>query len=120
MRNWLANYFGAWWMISSASVIPRAYVNGLAKRPSAAWGLPFRPRARHQRFSQPNGRQRQISHRNHPRLTHAKKVFPRQWRVYTSEATPTLRRKVIPIGSYIIATKFCPKPSLRKSVRSIG
>jgi len=108
-----AIYFGGMVDETSASVNPARYVDGLAKAAQRAGACLF----------------------DHARVTAITPLFTngsRSFRVgsargtittkeiilasgaYTSAATPTLRKKIIPIGSYMIATEQLPETLARE------
>jgi len=101
-------YFGGMVDESSASVNPARYVNGLAKAAQRHGACLFDHTRVTSVSSQPNGASGSFRVETTRGTLTAKEVFLASG-AYTSEATPTLRRKVIPIGSYIIATEVLPE-----------
>jgi glycine/D-amino acid oxidase-like deaminating enzyme len=101
-------YFGGMVDESSASVNPARYVNGLAKAAQRHGACLFDHTRVTTVSSQPNGANGSFRVETTRGTLTAKEVFLASG-AYTSEATPTLRRKVIPIGSYIIATEVLPE-----------
>lgn len=89
----------------SASVNPAQYVAGLARAAQMA-GAKLFERAPVTQISRETGaRFRVVTARG---MLHADQVFVAT-SGYTGPATPALRRKVVPIGSYIIATEPLPQ-----------
>jgi len=83
-------------------------VNGLAKaRASSTAACLFDHTRVTGVSSQPNGASGSFRVETTSRLAHRERSPARQ-RAYTTDATPSLRKKVIPIGSYIIATEVLP------------
>jgi len=101
-------YFGGMVDESSASVNPARYVNGLAKAAQRHGACLFDHTRVTSVSSQPDGASGSFSVETTRGTLTAEEVFLASG-AYTSEATPTLRRKVIPIGSYIIATEVLPE-----------
>jgi glycine/D-amino acid oxidase-like deaminating enzyme len=101
-------YFGGMVDESSASVNPARYVNGLAKAAQRHGAWLFDHTRVTSVSSQPNGASGSFRVETTRGTLTAEEVFLASG-AYTSEATPTLRRKVIPIGSYIIATEVLPE-----------
>jgi glycine/D-amino acid oxidase-like deaminating enzyme len=100
-------YFGGLVDESSASVNPARYVNGLAKA-AERHGAYLYDHTRVTRVSsQPNGASGSFRIETTRGSLTAKEVFLASG-AYTTAATPALRKKVIPIGSYIIATEILP------------
>jgi glycine/D-amino acid oxidase-like deaminating enzyme len=100
-------YFGGLVDDSSASVNPARYVNGLAKAAQRHGACLFDHARVTSVSAQPNGASGSFRIETTRGSLAAKEVFLASG-AYTSEATPTLRRKVIPIGSYIIVTEVLP------------
>jgi glycine/D-amino acid oxidase-like deaminating enzyme len=100
-------YFGGMVDETSAGVNPARYVNGLAKAAQHHDACLFD----HTRVigvsSQPNGISGSFRVETTRGSLTAKEVLLASG-AYTTEATPSLRKKVIPIGSYIIATEVLP------------
>jgi glycine/D-amino acid oxidase-like deaminating enzyme len=107
-------YYGGLVDESSARVNPAQYVAGLAVAAQRA-GACLYERARVLRVTQ----QRSSGNRSFLLETARGKLTSREVIVatgaYTADATPELRRKLIPIGSYIIATEILP-PELAKEL----
>jgi glycine/D-amino acid oxidase-like deaminating enzyme len=100
-------YFGGLIDESSAAVNPAQYVTGLARAASRAGAMLFdRTRVTSVVPEQSNGsgRFRIVTSRG----SLAAKEVLLAGGAYTTSATPVLRKKVIPIGSYIIATEILP------------
>jgi glycine/D-amino acid oxidase-like deaminating enzyme len=100
-------YFGGLIDETSAGVNPAAYVTGLAKAAQRVGALLFdhaRVTAVIPEVSNGTHRFRITTSRG---LLTAKEVLLASG-AYTTSATPVLRKKVIPIGSYIIATEVLP------------
>lgn len=118
-RNELGNeigskiYFGGITDESSAGLNPAQYVSGLARAAIEA-GAGVCDNARVQRIQ----RDSQNGAAGFTVLTSRGKVFTREVLVgtsgYTSAATPYLKKKIIPIGSYIIATEPLPETLARE------
>ena len=100
-------YFGGMVDESSASVNPARYVHGLAKAAQRHGASLYD----HTRVTGVSSRRNGASGSFRVETTRgsltAKEVFLASG-AYTTEATPSLRKKVIPIGSYIIATEILP------------
>ena len=101
-------YFGGMVDESSASVNPARYVNGLAKAAQRHGACLFDHTRVTSVSSQPDGASGSFRVETTRGTLTAEEVFLASG-AYTSEATPTLRRKVITIGSYIIATEVLPE-----------
>ncbi|HWY08376.1 MAG TPA: FAD-dependent oxidoreductase [Candidatus Acidoferrales bacterium] len=100
-------YFGGMVDETSAGVNPARYVQGLAKAAQRHGACLF-DHARVTRVSsQPNGTSGSFRLETTRGTLTAKEVLLASG-AYTTEATPSLRKKVIPIGSYIIATEVLP------------
>jgi glycine/D-amino acid oxidase-like deaminating enzyme len=110
-------YFGGMVDESSASLNPARYVNGLAKAAQRHGACLFDHTRVTSVSSQPNGASGSFRVETTRGTLTAKEVFLASG-AYTSEATPTLRRKVIPIGSYIIATEVLPEALAEVSPRN--
>src|ERR1700757_3941552 len=90
---------------TNAGVNPARYVNGLAKA-AQRHGACLYDHTRVTRVSsQPNGANGSFRVETTRGTLTAKEVLLASG-AYTTEATPALRKKVIPIGSYIIATEI--------------
>jgi glycine/D-amino acid oxidase-like deaminating enzyme len=106
-------YFGGLVDETSAGLNPAQYVDGLAKAAQRAGALLFdRARVAEVRPEAANGNRRF-------RITTARGVLTAKevllaGGAYTTSATPALRKKVIPIGSYIIATEVLPADLARE------
>jgi glycine/D-amino acid oxidase-like deaminating enzyme len=92
-------YYGGLVDETSAGLNPAQYVVGLAKAAERA-GARLCPNARLRRIERSSTGYKLYSERGE---TTAEKVLVTTGG-YTSSATPTLQRRIIPIGSYIIAT----------------
>jgi len=98
-------YFGGMVDESSASLNPARYVNGLAKA-AQRHGACLYDHTRVTRLSAlPNGANGSFRIETARGTLTAKEVLLASG-AYTTAATPSLRKKVIPIGSYIIATEI--------------
>jgi glycine/D-amino acid oxidase-like deaminating enzyme len=93
-------YYGGLVDETSAGLNPAQYVVGLARAAERA-GARLCPKARLMRIEKNNTGYRLITERGE---TLAEQVLVTTGG-YTSGATPTLQRRIIPIGSYIIATQ---------------
>ncbi|HET6932481.1 MAG TPA: FAD-dependent oxidoreductase [Candidatus Acidoferrum sp.] len=100
-------YFGGMVDESSASVNPARYVNGLAKAAERHGACLYDYTRVTGISSQPNGAGGSFRVETTRGALTAKEVFLASG-AYTTAATPALRKKVIPIGSYIIATEILP------------
>jgi glycine/D-amino acid oxidase-like deaminating enzyme len=100
-------YFGGMVDESSASVNPARYVNGLAKAAQRHGACLFDHTRVTNVSSQPNGASGSFRIETTRGSLTAKEVLLASG-AYTTSATPSLRKKVIPIGSYIIATEILP------------
>jgi glycine/D-amino acid oxidase-like deaminating enzyme len=100
-------YFGGMVDESSASVNPARYVNGLAKAAQRHGACLFDRTRVTNIFSQRNGANGSFRVETTRGSLAAKEVVLASG-AYTTAATPSLRKKVIPIGSYIIATESLP------------
>ena len=102
-------YFGGMVDETSAGVNPARYVHGLAKAAQRHGACLFD----HTRVTEVSSQSNGANGRFHVETTRgsltAKEVLLASG-AYTTEATPSLRKKVIPIGSYIIATEVLPDP----------
>ena len=106
-------YYGGLVDETSAGVNPAQYVNGLAKAAQRAGALLFdHSPVTSIRPESSNGTRRFRVATSRGSLT-AKEVLLASG-AYTTSATPALRRKVIPIGSYIIATEVLPDDLARE------
>jgi len=100
-------YFGGMVDETSAGVNPARYVHGLAKAAQRHGACLF-GHTRVTRVSpQPNGVNGSFRVETTRGTLTAKEVLLASG-AYTTSATPSLRKKVIPIGSYIIATEILP------------
>ena len=100
-------YFGGMVDETSAGVNPARYVHGLAKAAQRQGACLF-DHTRVTRVSpQPDGASGSFRVETARGVLTAKEVLLASG-AYTTEATPSLRKKVIPIGSYIIATEVLP------------
>jgi glycine/D-amino acid oxidase-like deaminating enzyme len=100
-------YYGGMVDESSASVNPARYVQGLAKAAQRHGACLFDHARVTGISSQPNGASGSFRVETTRGSLTAKEVLLASG-AYTTEATPSLRKKVIPIGSYIIATEVLP------------
>jgi glycine/D-amino acid oxidase-like deaminating enzyme len=100
-------YYGGLLDETSAGVNPAQYVNGLAEAAQRAGAvLCDHTRVVDVKPEVANGRRRFRVFTSRGSLL-AREVFLASG-AYTTSATPSLRKKVIPIGSYIIATQVLP------------
>ena len=105
-------YFGGMVDETSAGLNPAQYVWGLAKAAQRAGACLFE-HARVTRVSrQPSAGTRTFRIETSRGNLTAKEVVLASG-AYTTEATPALRKKIIPIGSYIIATEVLPEDLAR-------
>jgi glycine/D-amino acid oxidase-like deaminating enzyme len=100
-------YFGGMVDETSAGVNPARYVHGLGKAAQRHGACLFDHTRVTNVSSQPNGSSGSFRVETTRGSLTAKEVLLASG-AYTSEATPSLRKKVIPIGSYIIATEILP------------
>jgi glycine/D-amino acid oxidase-like deaminating enzyme len=100
-------YFGGLVDESSASLNPARYVNGLAKAAQRHGACLYDHTRVIHVSSQPNGASGSFRIETTRGSLTAKEVLLASG-AYTTNATPSLRKKVIPIGSYIIATEILP------------
>jgi glycine/D-amino acid oxidase-like deaminating enzyme len=100
-------YFGGMVDETSAGVNPARYVHGLAKAAQRHGACLFDHTRVTRVSSQPNGASGSFRIETTRGTLAAKEVLLASG-AYTTEATPSLRKKVIPIGSYIIATEVLP------------
>src|SRR5260221_4958553 len=98
-------YYGGLVDESSASLNPARYVNGLAKAAQRHGACLFDHTRVTSVSSMPNSASGSFRVETTRGSLTAKEVVLASG-AYTSEATPSLRKKVIPIGSYIIATEI--------------
>jgi glycine/D-amino acid oxidase-like deaminating enzyme len=106
-------YYGGLVDETSASVNPAQYVMGLAKAARCAGACLYdHTRVTDVRAEQTNGTRRFRVSSSRGSLM-AKEVILASG-AYTTSATPALRKKVIPIGSYIIATEVLPADLARE------
>jgi glycine/D-amino acid oxidase-like deaminating enzyme len=100
-------YFGGMVDESSAGLNPARYVAGLARAAQRA-GACLHDHTRVEKIeAESNSGTRRFRVRTSKGAIAAREVVLCSG-AYTTEATPTLRRKIIPIGSYIIATEVLP------------
>src|SRR5258708_33333400 len=100
-------YFGGMEDENIAGVNPARYVHGLAKAAQRHGACLFdHTRVTHV-SSQPNGASGSFRVETTRGSLTAKEVLLASG-AYTTDATPSLRQKVIPIGSYLIATEILP------------
>jgi len=100
-------YFGGMVDETSAGLNPARYVNGLAKAAQGRGACLFDYTRVTRVSSQSDGARGSFSIETTRGSLTAKEVLLASG-AYTTEATPSLRKKVIPIGSYIIATEVLP------------
>jgi glycine/D-amino acid oxidase-like deaminating enzyme len=100
-------YFGGLVDETSAGVNPARYVHGLAKAAQRHGACLFDHTRVTNVSSQRNGAGGSFRVETSRGSLTAKEVLLASG-AYTTEATPSLRKKVIPIGSYIIATEILP------------
>jgi glycine/D-amino acid oxidase-like deaminating enzyme len=101
-------YFGGLIDETSAGVNPARYVAGLAQAAQRA-GAALHDHTRVLKIdSQTTNGARKFSLQTSRGTLAAREVFLASG-AYTTNATPALRKKVIPIGSYIIATEILPE-----------
>jgi glycine/D-amino acid oxidase-like deaminating enzyme len=100
-------YFGGMVDETSAGVNPARYVNGLAKA-AQRHGACLYDHTRVTRVWSPSNHSGGGFRLETARGTLTAKEVLLASGAYTTEATPSLRKKVIPIGSYIIATEILP------------
>jgi glycine/D-amino acid oxidase-like deaminating enzyme len=115
LRNEIGSdiYFGAMVDESSAGLNPARYVAGLAHAARRAGAcLHDRTRVEKVEAASVNGA-RQFRMQTSRGAVTAREVILASG-AYTTEATPVLRRKIIPIGSYIIATEVLPADLARE------
>lgn len=106
-------YFGGMVDETSAGVNPAQYVDGLAKAAQRAGAiLCERTRVLDVKADAPNGNRRFRVRTSRGPLTAREMLLASG--AYTTSATPALRKKVIPIGSYIIATEPLPADLARE------
>jgi len=107
-------YFGGMVDETSAGVNPAQYVAGLAKAAARAGACLYdRTRVTDVKADRVNGERRFLVKTSRGTMT-AREVLLASG-AYTTSATPALRKKVIPIGSYIIATEVL-SPELAREV----
>jgi len=100
-------YFGGMVDETSAGVNPARYVHGLAKAAQRHGACLFDHTRVTRVSSQPDGANGSFRVETTRGSLTAKEVLLASG-AYTTDATPLLRKKVIPIGSYIIATEVLP------------
>jgi glycine/D-amino acid oxidase-like deaminating enzyme len=106
-------YFGGLVDETSAGINPAQYVTGLAKAAQRAGACLYdRARVTDLQTEVSSGRRRFRIATSRGTLA-AREVLVASG-AYTTSATPALRRKVIPIGSYIIATEVLPEDLARE------
>jgi glycine/D-amino acid oxidase-like deaminating enzyme len=106
-------YFGGLVDETSAGLNPAQYVTGLAKAAQRAGASLYdHTRVLHVKAEVANGNRRFRVSTSRGSLL-AKEVLLASG-AYTTSATPALRNKVIPIGSYIIATEILPADLARE------
>jgi len=103
------NYFGGMIDDVSAGLNPARYVAGLARAAEKA-GARLWPETRVQQVSK-NGASYRV-HTTRGELTASNVVAATSG--YTGPATPAVRRRIVPIGSYIIATEVLPEDLARQ------
>jgi glycine/D-amino acid oxidase-like deaminating enzyme len=109
LRNEIGSaiYFGGMVDESSAGLNPARYVAGLALAAQRAGAcLHDHTRVEKVEAAHNNGTRKFRVHTSKGAIS-AREVILASG-AYTTEATPTLRKKIIPIGSYIIATEVLP------------
>src|SRR5258708_9755484 len=94
---------------TSAGVTPARYVHGLAKAAQRHGACLFAHTRVTRVSSQPNGASGSFRVETTRGSLTAKEVLLASG-AYTTDATPSLRKKEIPIGSYIIPTHVRPHP----------
>ena len=100
-------YFGGMVDETSAGLNPARYVAGLARAAQRA-GACLHDHTRVEKIdAESNNGTRRFRVRTSKGTITAREVLLCSG-AYTTEATPTLRKKIIPIGSYIIATEVLP------------
>jgi glycine/D-amino acid oxidase-like deaminating enzyme len=106
-------YFGGMVDETSAGLNPAQYVAGLARAAQRA-GVSLHDHTRVQKVESKsvNGSRKFLVETSRGMIT-AREVILTSG-AYTTEATPALRRKIIPIGSYIIATEILPADLARE------
>jgi glycine/D-amino acid oxidase-like deaminating enzyme len=106
-------YFGGMVDESSAGLNPARYVAGLAHAAQRAGACLYdHTRVTSVEAEQSNGARRFRLQTSQSAVT-AREVILASG-AYTTEATPALRKKIIPIGSYIIATEVLPADLARE------
>jgi glycine/D-amino acid oxidase-like deaminating enzyme len=106
-------YFGGMVDETSASLNPARYVDGLAQAAQRAGACLYdRTRVTSVESETNNGARKFRVHTSRGAIA-AREVILASG-AYTSEATPALRKKIIPIGSYIIATEILPAELARE------
>jgi glycine/D-amino acid oxidase-like deaminating enzyme len=100
-------YFGGLVDETSAGVNPARYVNGLAKAAERHGASLFDHTRVTNVSSLPNGAEGSFRVETTRGALTAREILLASG-AYTTAATPSLRKKVIPIGSYIIATETLP------------
>src|SRR5712691_6836170 len=106
-------YFGGMVDETSAGLNPARYVAGLAHAAQRAGACLFdRTRVTSIELEKNNNARKFRAHTSRGAIT-AREVILASG-AYTTDATPALRRKIIPIGSYIIATEVLPSDLARE------
>src|SRR5260370_11827999 len=106
-------YFGGMVDETSAGVNPARYVAGLAHAAQRAGACLYdHTRVTSVELARSNGASKFRVHTSKGAVT-AREVILASG-AYTTEATPALRKKIIPIGSYIIATEILPADLARE------
>jgi len=100
-------YFGGMVDETSAAVNPARYVDGLAKAAQRHGACLYDHTRVTSACSQPNGANGSFRIETTRGSLTAKEILLASG-AYTTAATPGLRKRVIPIGSYIIATEILP------------
>ncbi len=106
-------YFGGMVDETSAGLNPARYVAGLAHAAQRAGACLFdRTRVTSIELEKNNNARKFRAHTSRGAIT-AREVILASG-AYTTEATPALRKKIIPIGSFIIATEILPADLARE------
>jgi glycine/D-amino acid oxidase-like deaminating enzyme len=106
-------YFGGMLDETSAGLNPARYVAGLAHAAQRAGACLYdHARVTSVELEKNNNARKFRVHTSKGAIT-AREVILASG-AYTTEATPALRKKIIPIGSYIIATEVLPDPLARE------
>ena len=100
-------YFGGMVDETSAGLNPARYVAGLARAAQRAGAcLHDHTRVKKIQAESQNGSRRFLAHTSKGAIRAREVILATG--AYTAEATPALQKKIIPIGSYIIATEVLP------------